>query len=313
MAVGKSVRMFLADGTPGGLVTAEIMNWTGHVMAAPRSELRELLSREEAKRTGLYILLGEDPDALGERRAYIGEGDNVGRRLYHHSRTEEQSGKAFWDRAVILTSKDMNLTKAHVRYLESRFIQLAQDAKRASLENGTAPATQTLPEADVSDMEYFIEQAKIVLPVLGVNLFRSGPTPQGRQASNDKGERGSSDTFELHFKKDDISASAEEVDGEFVVLKDSEARSSWVGVAGRGYSKLRNKLEHDGVLVQNAQGTKMLFTQDYAFASPSAAAATIVGRAANGPESWIHKTSGLSYAKWQDQGLERAVEDDSGK
>lgn len=228
-------------------------------MAAPRSELRDLLSREEAKRTGWYILLGEDPDALGERRAYIGEGDNVGRRLYHHSRSEEQSGKAFWDRAVILTSKDMNLTKAHVRYLESRFIQLVQDAKRASLENGTAPAAQTLPEADDSDMEYFIEQAKIVLPVLGVNLFRAGVTSQAGRAPYDLGERSTSDTFELHFKKEDISASAEEVDGEFLVLKDSEARSSWVGVAGRGYSKLRNKLKDENVLVQNAESTKMLF------------------------------------------------------
>jgi hypothetical protein len=305
--------MFLADGTPGGLVTAEIMNWTGHVMAAPRSELRELLNREEAKRTGLYILLGEDPDALGERRAYVGEGDNVGRRLDKHSRSEEQSGKAFWDRAVILTSKDMNLTKAHVRYLESRFIQLARDAKRASLENGTAPATQTLPEADVSDMEYFIEQSKIVLPVLGVNLFRAGPTPQARRAPEELIEPSTAGAFELHFKKDDISASAEEIDGEFFVLKGSEARRSWVGIAGRGYSKLRSKLEEDEVLVPNAQGTKMLFAQDYAFASPSAAAATVVGRAANGPENWTHKASGLSYAKWQDQGLERAVEGDNGE
>lgn len=191
--------------------------------------------------------------------------------------------------------------------------QLAQDAKRASLENGTAPATQTLPEADVSDMEYFIEQAKIVLPVLGVNLFRTGPTPQARRAPGNLSVASTSDRFELHFKKEGLSASAEEVDGEFVVLKDSAARSSWVGAAGRGYSKLRNKLEHDGVLVSDAQGAKMIFTQDYAFASPSAAAATALGRSANGPESWIHRASGLTYAKWQDQGLERAVEDDSGE
>src|SRR4051812_24558414 len=111
MSTGKSVRLFLADGTPGGLLTAEIMNWTGHVMAAPRSDLPSLLKRPEIGRTGIYILIGEDPDS-GGLLAYIGEGDDVGKRLYQHARPEDQNGKDFWDRAVVLTSKDTNLTKA---------------------------------------------------------------------------------------------------------------------------------------------------------------------------------------------------------
>lgn len=84
MSIGKSVRLFLADGTPGGLLTAEIMNWTGHVVAAPRSDLGALLKRPEASRTGLYILLGDDPDSMGGSLAYIGEGDDVSKRLYQH-------------------------------------------------------------------------------------------------------------------------------------------------------------------------------------------------------------------------------------
>ena len=76
MSIGKSVRLFLADGTPGGLLTAEIMNWTGHVVAAPRSDLAALLKRPEAKRTGIYILLGDDPNSLGGTIAHIGDLDN---------------------------------------------------------------------------------------------------------------------------------------------------------------------------------------------------------------------------------------------
>ena len=105
--------------------------------------------------------------------AYIGEGDDVSKRLYQHARPEDQGGKDFWDRAIVITSKDTNLTKAHARYLESRFISLGLQANRAKLTNSTAPEPIVLPEADVSDMEYFIEQARIVLPVLGVNIFRS--------------------------------------------------------------------------------------------------------------------------------------------
>jgi hypothetical protein len=64
MSVGKSVRLFLADGTPGGLLTAEIMNWTGHVIAAPRSDMPALLKRPEVGRTGVYLLIGDDPESL---------------------------------------------------------------------------------------------------------------------------------------------------------------------------------------------------------------------------------------------------------
>jgi hypothetical protein len=122
MSVGKSVRLFLADGTPGGLLTAEIMNWTGHVIAAPRSDMPALLKRPEVGRTGVYLLIGDDPESLTGSLAYVGEADVIGKRLQTHARPEEQGGKDFWSRAVVLTSKDMNLTKAHARYLESRLI-----------------------------------------------------------------------------------------------------------------------------------------------------------------------------------------------
>jgi hypothetical protein len=137
---GKSVRLFLVDGTPGGLLTAEIMNWTGHIVAAPRSDLATLVKRPEASRTGVYILLGEDPEGIGGLLAYIGEGDDVSARLYKHSMPEESGGKDFWNRAIVITSKDTNLTKAHARYLESRFIGLSLEANRATLVNGTAPS-----------------------------------------------------------------------------------------------------------------------------------------------------------------------------
>ena len=99
-ALGKSVRLFLADGTPGGLVTAETMNWTGHVIAAPRSDLGTLLKRPETSRTGVYVLLGDDPDASGGTLAYVGEGDDVGKRIAAHHREEGSGGKDFWDRVL---------------------------------------------------------------------------------------------------------------------------------------------------------------------------------------------------------------------
>ncbi len=234
---GRQIRLYLADGTPGGLLTAEIMNWTGHVIAAPRSDLADLLKRPEVSRTGVYLLLGDDPNNPGSQQVYIGEGDNVGKRLYQHGRDET---KDFWDRTVLLTSKDLNLTKAHARYLEARLIALTSEAGRAHLTNETAPAPINLPEADISDMEYFVAQARIVLPVLGINVLRStGLTPR---APSDP-SRPESPAFVLSQAKAGVSARAQEVDGEFIVRAGSRARRSWTGRTTAGYAPLRTRLE----------------------------------------------------------------------
>lgn len=308
MSAGKSVRLFLADGTIGGLLTAEIMNWTGHVVAAPRSELAALLKRTETSRTGIYILLGDDPDSLGGQLAYIGEGDDISRRLYQHSRPEDQGGKDFWDRAVVLTSKDANLTKAHARYLESRFIALAKLAKRAHLVNGTTPPPINLPEADISDMEYYLSQAKIVLPVLGINMLRSVstaataveiPIQQGPSSVD-------SPVFELNLKKEGVVARAREIDGEFTVLEGSQVRAEWIGTSNPGYQALRGNLLQEGAIGAAADGS-LRFTRDQVFASPSAAAAVIVGRNANGRTMWRVRGSSLNYGNWQDQGVAEAA------
>ncbi|MGO2031958.1 GIY-YIG nuclease family protein [Glutamicibacter sp. BW77] len=313
MSVGKSVRLFLADGTPGGLLTAEIMNWTGHVVAAPRSDLGALLKRPEANRTGIYILLGDDPDSMGGTIAYIGEGDDVSKRLYQHSRSEEQGGKDFWDRAILLTSKDANLTKAHARYLESRFISLAQKANRTRLINGTAPAPLPLPESDISDMEYFIAQAKIALPVLGVNLFRNTTMVTESKDASSGGEvvkESVSPVFELRSKKHGFVATAQEIDGEFIVLEGSTARNSWNGVDD-GYKSLREKLEQDGTIEISVSGTVAQFTRNHVFASPSAAAAVVTGRSANGRNEWKVAVSGVSFGRWQNQEIEQDLGGDA--
>lgn len=312
MTAGKSIRLFLADGTPGGLLTAEIMNWTGHVVAAPRSDFAALLRRPEATRTGIYILLGDDPNSLDGTIAYIGEGDDVSKRLYQHARPEDQGGKDFWDRAIVLTSKDTNLTKAHARYLESRLITLAQQANRAVLVNGTARSPLPLPEADISDMEYFITQVMIVLPVLGVNVLRAttAPRPDGAHDGPIMTALLSqlSPAFELTLKKSGIAATAREIDGEFTVFAGSTARKDWQGVDD-GYKRLREKLEEDGTLALSADGKCRTFTRSQVFASPSAAAAVVAGRSANGRVEWKVQGSGVSYGSWQSEGVNRALEE----
>lgn len=301
MSAGISVRLFLADGTPGGLLTAEIMNWTGHVVAAPRSELAALLKRPELGRTGIYLLLGDDPDSPGSTRAYIGEGDDVSTRLRQHARSEQLGGKDFWNRAVVLTSKDANLTKAHARYLEARLLSIAAEARRGSLLNGTAPLPLPLPESDVSDMEYFINQVKIVLPVLGVNLLRSTSQPITPSAGIPPSAI-ESPVFILSSKAG-AAATAQEIDGEFTVRAGSRARRQWIGTE-TSYKKLRIQLEVDGTLRPVEDDLYMEFPEDYVSSSPSAASAVILGRNSNGRLEWKVQDTLVSYGDWQSRELE---------
>lgn len=313
MSVGKSVRLFLADGTPGGLLTAEIMNRNGHVVAVSRSDLGALLKRPEAIRTGIYILLGDDPDSMGGSLAYIGEGDDVSKRRYQHSRSQEQGGKDFWERAILLTSKEANLTKAHARYLESRLISLALKASRALLVNGTAPAPLPLPESDIFDMEYFIAQAKIALPVLDVNLFRNTTlvTKSHDALSTPEFVKDSvSPIFELRSKEHGFVATAQEIDGEFIVLEGSTVRNSWNGVDD-GYKSLREKLEQDGTIEISVSGAVAQFKRNKVFASPSAGATVVTGRSANGRNEWKIPVSGVSFDSWQYREIEQDLGGDA--
>ena len=294
MSQGKSIKLFLADGTPGGIITAEIINWTGHVISAPRSRLAELLARPEAARPGLYVLVGEALDGSGPL-AYIGETENLGERLKAHAKPESPDGKGgkdFWDKAYVISSKDANLTKGHLRFVESRLISQALAAHRIPLENqkGTQSEYGVLPEADQADMLYFIEQIKLVLPVLGLDLLR-----ETNAAATDMQEA-QPVRFELTAPTLGIVAFATELDGEFVVLKGSFARKSWTQPGG--YQKLHNQLRQQGVL-QIATQHLLMFTCDYAFSSPSAASAVVLGRSDNGRKSWLLAGSKQTYGDWQ--------------
>jgi hypothetical protein len=142
-----TIKLFLPRGDAKSLRTAEISNWTGKAIAAPRTELDELLTREELDKAGVYMLFGNDP-FTNAPLAYVGEAEVIRERLKQHKARE------FWVSAIVFTSKDENLTKAHVRYLECRLLTEAAAVKRFTLDQNQAGGSK-LPESDREDMEVF--------------------------------------------------------------------------------------------------------------------------------------------------------------
>lgn len=305
MMQGRSIRLFLVDGTPNGLLTAEIMNWTGHVLTGPRTKLPELVQRPECGRTGIYFLVGPDIEGSPRPQVYIGESDDVSTRLKQHNRPEDKGGKDFWEKVCLITSKDQNLTKAHVKYLESLLIQSAGELGRCKLINGTAHEYINLPESDRADMAFFMEQIRTVLPVLGLDFLRVRPAISNQQSVAPVPDA-KSPKFIAEVPRHGIKAFGQEIDGEFYVLKGSTARGAWNGVKG-GYQSLYQQLCDDQVLVDCDKGLK-IFARDYAFTSPSAAAAVFCGRSANGRRHWKLESTGQTYGAWQDQQVSAVVE-----
>ncbi len=293
---GRSLELFFIDGKPDGMLTAEVFNWTGHVLMTPRIQLAAALQREEAQYTGVYLLLGERE---GASLAYIGEAEDVSERIRSHD-----TKKDWWTQAVLVTSAANNLNKAHVKYLESRLVEEARAAGKITLENGNTPPRSSLSEAARANMEVFLDYIMLVLPALRIDIFLRNVRPA--PVANQQITRSSAPIFELRSERHGLHATAELVNGEFVVQAGSRARLSWSeGSETHNYAELYAELVRTGVLRED--GDHRVFSVNYAFKSTSAAAAMIFGRPANGPLSWKVQGRSVTYKEWEEENLSRQI------
>ena len=266
-----TIKLFLPRGDAKSLRTAELSNWSGKAIAAPRTEIEDLLAREELENSGIYILTGVDPDS-GAPRAYIGEAEVIRERLKQHK------SKEFWVSAVVFVSKDENLTKAHIRYLEGRLISEATRVGRFKLENSQVSGSR-LPESDREDMNVFLYRIQQLLPVLGSELLVPIAPSTGDTAAKPP--------TPLVCRVKGATAYGQPTPDGFVIFKDSTAVliERPATVKRQPYIiALRKALIADGTLVEN--NGYLAFTKDSEFSSPSAAASVIHGGGANGLTEW---------------------------
>ena len=294
MTHGRTIRIYLVDGEPTGILTAEIINWTGKVLVASRTQLSQLAKREEVRRTGIYCILGPDPENPNREIVYIGEGDNVIKRLTDHDKDES---KDFWTRCIVVISKDQNITKSHGRYLESRLISLGHEAGRAKIHNGTAPPPPSMPEPDIADMEYFLSQLQMVFPVLGFGFLQPRAVTV---VSPDADGKSQSPLFCLNLVG--AEAKAREIGDSFVVLKGSTARKQGPKV-WTSYKTLRDQLLADRRMVDSDNPDFYVFAEDVEFSSPSAGAACVNAGNSNGRINWKVADTGETYQQWHDKKL----------
>ena len=296
----RSIKILLSQGDPDGIRTAQMSMSTILAIAFKRIQLSEVRTQfKEIEDPGVYVLIGADSD---QPQAYIGESESVGKRLATHAtNSKEGRSKEYWVDTVVLISKDENLTKSHVRYVESKLLSAGRDNSRWSFPNDVSPSPNAgkLPIDAQAEMDEFVEQAKVLVGILGWDLFRD----MRHSASNAETDVKTIDqilssdkvVFKLKGKTHDAQMLVDKTGGHFV-LKGSKARGD---TAGSASEKL--KLQRDELLKRNVMERKdefLIFTSDYRFNSPSAAGSVVAGLGVNGRAIW-KLDDGSSYDDWE--------------
>jgi len=270
MKFGKTIKIFLIDGEPNGRMSSELSNWSGKAYKIPRIKIKDCIDREDLTGTGVYLLFGKD-DA-GKDQVYIGEAESILKRL-----NQQLTQKDFWNEAIVFISKDENLNKAHIKYLENRLHDIAKSANRYTVDNSIIPTQSSISESDRAEMEEFIENIKMLVNTLGHKVFdeKREFRPKHKQ-----------DSFFIKAARGADGQGEPTSDG-FVVFKNSKAAATIVNSMTTNFITYRQKLINEGVLVD--KGEYFEFSDDYIFSSPSTAAVMVMGRNANGLTEWKNK------------------------
>ena len=268
MTYGKSIELFLANGTADSLITAELSNWNGKAIKIPRIEVAEC-NRDDLKGPGVYFLFCKDEDEADA--VYIGESENVKDRLIQHLRDfSADKEKYYWTTAVIFTGRDLN--KTLIRYLEDRLVVLARDSKRYKVLTKNTYGKTVIKESQIAAMEEFIDNIKVLINALGYKVLE--PTVQLSAAGSDEQEV-------LYLNAGNASAKGITTTEGFVILagavvnKKTSAKSLNKNMATRREKLLASDKVNDYVTVE-----------DILFSSSSAAADFVTGYSVSGPANW---------------------------
>lgn len=272
MAYGKSIELFLVNGTADSLIIAELSNWNGKAIKIPRIEVSSC-DREDITQAGVYFLFCKEDD--GSDSVYIGEAENVKDRLVQHLRDyQSEKEKYYWSTAVVFIGRDLN--KALIRYLENRFVEIARASKRYLVLTKNTYRNTVMKESQIAVMEEFIDNVKILINALGYKVLEPFAQVDSSTATVD-------DEL-LYITSGSVKATGKVTSEGFVVFAGATLNEKTsVKSLSAGMQKQRQKL------LDSSKVDGLVTTEDILFSSSSAAADFILGYSVSGPRSWKNK------------------------
>lgn len=269
MARSKTIKLFLMDGGPSGRIKCSLANWTGIVYKIPRTLLEKCKDMDILKQSGVYFLFGTDNNENSV--VYIGQAGirKNGKGLLLRVQ-EPHNSIDYWTEAVMFTTTNNSFGPTEISYLENRFFNLAMQANRYTVKNGNDPNPGNITEETESELEEFIDYAKIVMGTLGHKIFE----PYITSNAND-------DDWEplLYLEYGHGKASGKRTSDGFVVLKGSIINPKTTKSCPENVLKARAKYS-------DRINSEYVLTEDILLTSPSAAAAFIGGASMSGNALW---------------------------
>ena len=298
MSTGNTYTIVVPDGDPDSIKMVNKGNWIGSLVQLSReSYLRNRSTspyKEILERPGVYILIGPDEQDESSTgiKVYIGEGDGIKGRIENHN-----INKKFWDTALIITAQNDSFDKVQIQYIESILIQIAMDAKTCTLENGNSPNLQSTSHAARINADNTIHHILDCVRLLGYTIFTTAhASPQPHQSPTTPTPSNASGTsldqqfiFEAKVRDSQVNAVGSYQNGKLVVSKGSVCTRDISDSCPPSIAALRKQLEEQQVIRRSGPNQPFVFTQDYAFKSPSAASGVISGRSSNGLADWKTK------------------------
>ena len=272
MAYGKTIELFLVNGTADSLIIAELSNWNGKAIKIPRIEVSSC-NRDDITQAGVYFLFCKEDD--GSDSVYIGEAKNIKERIVQHLRDYQSEKETYyWSTAVVFIGRDLN--KALIRYLENRFVEIARASKRYLVLTKNTYRNTVMKESQVAVMEEFVDNVKILINALGYKVLE--PFVQMDASTT------SVDDELLYIKSGSVNATGKVTTEGFVVFAGATVNEKMaLKSLSPGMLKQRQKL-FDSSKVEN-----LITTEDILFSSSSAAADFILGYSVSGPKTWKTK------------------------
>ena len=272
MAYGKSIELFLVNGTADSLIIAELSNWNGKAIKIPRIEV-SACNRDDISQAGVYFLFCKEDD--GSDSVYIGEAENVKDRLVQHLRDyQSEKEKYYWSTAVVFIGRDLN--KALIRYLENRFVEIARASKRYLVLTKNTYRNTVMKESQIAVMEEFVDNVKILINALGYKVLEPFAQVDSSTAAVD-------DEL-LYITSGSVNATGKVTSEGFVVFAGATLNEKTsVKSLSAGMQKQRQKL------LDSSKVDDLVTTEDILFSSSSAVADFILGYSVSGPRSWKNK------------------------
>jgi len=261
----QTIRIILLDGVASGIKIGEILGRPVQGIVCPRDRVSELKETTYGNRPCVYFLFGDED---GEKKAYIGEAENMFERLKDHDAKKE-----FWTEVVFFVSVDSYLNKAHVKFLESHILKISKETKRYIIDQPKNAKEASLHISDQAEMGRWLVNIKLILGVFSRNILEEKIPSNNQNATK----------LEITLTQAGLKAKAVKTDEGVCVLKGSHAALEKKSLAG-GYANLRERLITQGTLTKT--GNKFTFSEDFMFDSSSAAGAIIVGHNISGPQNW---------------------------